>query len=47
MPMKSAKSRQIEEKMTDLTATLYEQMTEAVTLDEAIKKSPEALGYGK
>ena len=35
-----------ETKMTDLTATLYQQMEEAQKLDHAIRKNLEALGYG-
>ncbi|KAA1259505.1 Type I restriction enzyme EcoKI M protein [Rubripirellula obstinata] len=36
-----------ETKMTDLTATLYEQMDEAEKLDQAIRKNLEVLGYGE
>jgi type I restriction enzyme M protein len=36
-----------EEKMSELSATLYEQMRESVKLDETIKKNLEALGYGE
>lgn len=36
-----------EAKMAELSAELYEQMTEAEKLDVAIKKNLEALGYGK
>jgi type I restriction enzyme M protein len=36
-----------EEKMSELSATLYEQMRESVKLDETIKKNLEVLGYGE
>ncbi len=36
-----------EEKMAELTAALYEQMTESVELDDAIRANMEALGYGE
>jgi type I restriction-modification system DNA methylase subunit len=36
-----------EEKMTELAATLYEQMRESVELDAVIRKNLEALGYGE
>jgi len=35
-----------EEKMAELSATLYEQFTEAEQLEATIKKNLEALGYG-
>ena len=35
-----------ETKMTDLTATLYQQMADAKKLDKSIQKNLEALGYG-
>ena len=35
------------EKMAELSAGLYEQMTESVALDTAIRKNLEALGYGE
>jgi len=36
-----------EEKMTDLTQTLYRQMEESEKLDAVIRKNLEALGYGR
>jgi len=36
-----------EEKMAELTGTLYQQMRESAELDAAIRKSLEALGYGE
>jgi len=36
-----------DEKMTELTAKLYEQFTQARQLESTIKKNLEALGYGK
>ena len=36
-----------EEKMAELSATLYEQFAEADQLEAAIKKNLETLGYGK
>jgi type I restriction enzyme M protein len=36
-----------ETKMTELSKTLYSQMQQAETLDEAIRKNLEALGYGE
>ncbi len=36
-----------EEKMTELSAELYEQMTEAEELDAAIRQNLEVLGYGE
>lgn len=36
-----------ENKMADLTQTLYKQMKESERLDEVIRKNLEALGYGK
>ena len=36
-----------EEKMSELTETLYQQMRDSVALDEAIKKNMEILGYGE
>ncbi len=36
-----------ETKMQELTQTLYRQLDEAVTLDQAIRANMEALGYGK
>jgi type I restriction enzyme M protein len=36
-----------EEKMAELSAELYEQMTEAQTLDAAIRQNLETLGYGE
>lgn len=36
-----------EEKMSELTETLYQQMRDSVKLDETIKKNLEALGYGE
>ena len=35
-----------EEKMTELTQTLYRQMEESEKLDAVIRKNLEALGYG-
>ena len=35
-----------EEKMADLSATLYEQMREGKKLDAEIRKNLEILGYG-
>jgi type I restriction enzyme M protein len=36
-----------EEKMTELTQTLYKQMEESAELDKVIRKNMEALGYGE
>ncbi len=36
-----------EQKMTELSATLYEQMSESVKLDSVIRKNLEHLGYGE
>ena len=36
-----------EEKMTELSATLYEQFANADRLEATIKKNLEILGYGK
>ena len=36
-----------EEKMAELSAELYEQMTEAEELDAAIRQNLEVLGYGE
>ena len=36
-----------EEKMTELSGELYEQMSEGAALDAAIRKNLEALGYGE
>ena len=36
-----------EEKMTELTAALYEQMRESETLDAKIRENLEGLGYGE
>ena len=36
-----------EEKMAELSATLYEQFAEAHRLEAAIKKNLEVLGYGQ
>jgi len=36
-----------EEKMADLTQTLYRQMEESGKLDAAIRKNLEGLGYGE
>jgi len=36
-----------EEKMTEFSGELYEQMAEGVALDAAIRKNLEALGYGE
>jgi len=36
-----------EEKMTDLTQTLYRQMAESEKLDAVIRKNLEGLGYGE
>ncbi len=36
-----------EEKMTDLSQTLYKQMKESAELDEVIRKNLEVLGYGE
>ncbi len=35
------------EKMTELTAKLYEQFAEARHLEATIRKNPEGLGYGE
>ena len=37
----------LEEKMAELTATLYEQFTEADQLEAVIKRNLEVLGYGE
>lgn len=36
-----------EEKMTELSVTLYEQLAESKRLEAVIKKNMEVLGYGK
>jgi len=36
-----------EEKMAELTATLYRQFEEAETLEAAIRRNLEVLGYGE
>jgi type I restriction enzyme M protein len=36
-----------EEKMAELTSTLYEQFTEADRLEAIIKRNLEVLGYGE
>ena len=36
-----------EEKMAELSATLYEQFAEAARLEAAIKRNLEVLGYGQ
>ena len=36
-----------EDKMRDLSQTLYQQMQDAQALDAAIKKNLEVLGYGE
>jgi type I restriction enzyme M protein len=36
-----------EDKMNELSSTLYEQMKESAELDDVIRKNLEALGYGE